>query len=65
MRNDARQPAAWVSISEYARLYGLTRNTVYKLLENQSLETYRVLKVVRIRNTRPDQHHAEPRQAEG
>lgn len=59
MRNDARQPAVWVSISEYARLYGLTRNTVYKLLDNHSLETYRVLKIVRIRNVAPDQHRRQ------
>lgn len=57
-RNDARPPpgAVWISISAYARAWGLTRNTVYKLLENESLETYRVLKVVRIKNLRPDAH---------
>ena len=51
-------PASWVSISQYARLYGLTRNTVYKLLGNRSLETYRVLKIVRIRNVPPHQQQA-------
>lgn len=56
MRNDARQPAAWVSISEYARNYGLSRSMIYTLIENGKLENYRIDNVVRVRNVRPDQH---------
>ncbi len=62
MRNDARQPAAWVSISAYARNWGLCRNTVYRLIRLEQVETYRVLKVVRVKNqppTHPD--HGESR----
>ena len=56
----ADDPPIWVSISAYARLYGLTRNTVYKLLAAHLLEVYQlagVVDVVRIRNAPPDQHH--------
>lgn len=56
---DSKRPAAWVSISQYARLYGLTRNTVYKLIEQQRLESYRVLRIVRVKNVSPDQHLAK------
>lgn len=52
----ATDAPGWLSISAYARTWGLTRNTVYKLLENGNLETYRVLTVVRIRNVSPDEH---------
>lgn len=59
MRNDARQPSAWVSISEYSRRYGLTRNTVYRLISIGQLESYRVLKIVRVKNLPPDRHMLE------
>lgn len=55
----AADPSAWVSISAYARLYGLTRNTVYKLLAAHLLDVYQlvgVVDVIRIRNVSPDQH---------
>ena len=57
------QTHGYVSVSQYSRLYGLTRHTVYKLLEHHRLETYRltgVVNVVRVRNAPPDQHKARP-----
>ena len=48
----------WLSISDYARAYGVDRSTVYKFLDAGLLETYRVrlegILVVRIRNVPPD-----------
>jgi len=46
----------WLSLSAYARTYGLSRHTVYRLLEEHALETYRIFKVVRIRNLPPPAH---------
>lgn len=48
---------AWLSVSAYARTYGLTRNTVYKLLEHHLLQVYTLtgpVDVIRIRNRAPD-----------
>lgn len=47
----------WLSISAYARAYGLSRPTVRKLLENGDLEAYKILGLTRIRNAEPDAHH--------
>lgn len=44
----------WVSISDYARIYGVDRGTVYKWLEIPgTLETYSVGTLRRIRNIPP------------
>lgn len=57
---------AWLSVSAYARTYGLTRNTVYKLLEHQLLQVYTLtgtVDVIRIRNRAPNDpshlHHSD------
>ena len=52
-----RQTNQWLSIGAYARTYGLSRQTVYKLLQAELLETYTVLSVRRIRNRPPNDHH--------
>jgi excisionase family DNA binding protein len=43
----------WVSISEYARVYGIDRRTVYKWLDAGLLTVYRVDRVVRIKAEPP------------
>lgn len=63
MRPD-HQPSAWVSISDYARTYGLSRSTVYLLLKRGALEHYRVLSVVRIKDAPPDRHQPKQPQNE-
>lgn len=45
--------AVWLSISAYARQYGVHRNTVAKWLESDALITYRFGRVVRVRNVPP------------
>lgn len=46
--------ATYVSISHYADLYGVTRQTVYKWLNEPGLlDWYRVARVVRIKNRPP------------
>lgn len=49
----------WISISAYGRAWGLTRTTVYKLLTQNRLETYRLEapSVIRIKNIAPCDHH--------
>lgn len=44
---------AWISISRYAQLYGVSRPTVYKWLKAGLLETWKVRKVLRVLNQRP------------
>lgn len=57
---DARQDA-WVSISAYARLYGVHRNTAAKMVKEGTLKVWRAGKTVRIRNVPPDkQQRSEP-----
>lgn len=56
---------SWLSVSEYARTYGVDRSTVYKFIDAGLLDYYRVqapgLLVVRIRNLPPDRHlHTTP-----
>lgn len=46
----------WLCITDYAVAYGVTRPTVYKWLDAGILETYKVQRVIRIRNIPPDQH---------
>jgi len=58
MRNDARTPATWVSISAYARIHGLHRNTVAKWVKLEAVEYWRKGKVVRVKNE-PPQDEAE------
>lgn len=43
----------WVSISAYARIYGVDRRTVYKWLDAGLLTVYRVDRVVRIKALPP------------
>ncbi len=49
------KPSEWVSISQYARIYGIGRPTVYKWLRGGVLEHYKVDWCVRIRNLPPSQ----------
>lgn len=54
--------ADWLSVSDYARRYGVDRGTVYKWLNAELLDVYKMGLIVRIRNRPPDQHeHARPR----
>ncbi len=48
--------AEWLSVTEYAQVYGVDRSTVYKWIANGVLVTYKVDKLRRIRNLPPDQH---------
>ena len=48
-----RDPDRWVSISQYARIYGVDRATVYKWLDLGVLKFYRVQRCVRIENIPP------------
>jgi hypothetical protein len=51
-----RKPAPvelWVSITRYAQIYGVTRQTVSKWLGAGLLHAYRVGSVVRVRNIPP------------
>lgn len=43
----------WLSISAYARAYGIDRRTVYKWLEARLLITYRVGTLTRIKDQPP------------
>lgn len=43
----------WLSVSAYARKYGVDRNTVYKWEALGLLELYRVGAVVRIKDQKP------------
>lgn len=43
----------WVSIKEYAAIYGIHRNTVRKWIDNDLLLTYKVGTIVRVRNIPP------------
>lgn len=43
----------WVSITEYATLYDVSRTTVYKWVDAGLLETFQVEKTVRVRNRPP------------
>lgn len=49
-------PPDWISISAFARKYGVDRSIVYKWLRAQVLDTYEVGTLLRIRNLPPDQH---------
>lgn len=53
MRNGARPPATWVSISEYARIHGLHRNTVAKWVKLAAVECWKKGKIVRVKNQPP------------
>lgn len=48
--------AGWLSISAFARKYGVHRHTVAKWLRERLLETYRAKSVIRIRDLKPDDH---------
>jgi len=45
----------WLSISAYARAYGVDRRTVYKWLHARILVTYRVGVLVRIKDQPPEE----------
>jgi excisionase family DNA binding protein len=51
----------WVSVTTYARIYGVDRATVYKWLREKLLDTYRVGRVLRVRNLEPDRHDSARR----
>lgn len=48
--------APWLSISAFARRYGVDRGTVHKWLNQKLLDHYRVGLIVRVKNIPPDQH---------
>lgn len=50
------ETTAWLCITDYAYAYNVDRSTVYKWLDAGLLETYRVGRVVRIKNKPPDVH---------
>ena len=43
----------WLSVSAYARTYGIDRSTVYKWLADGLLITYRVGRLIRVKDQRP------------
>jgi excisionase family DNA binding protein len=43
----------WLCVTDYACVYNVDRSTVYKWLDAGLLETYRVGRVVRIKNKPP------------
>jgi excisionase family DNA binding protein len=45
----------WLSISAYARAYGIDRGTVYKWLEARVVISYRVGRLIRIKDEPPQQ----------
>lgn len=49
-------PPDWVSITEFAQRYGVTRGKVYEWLAAKILWTYQVGTLTRIRNLPPDDH---------
>lgn len=57
-RRASDPPPEWVSISEFARRYGVARGTVYKWLAEEILVVYRVGSLIRVRNIPPDAHRA-------
>ena len=50
---DRPKGPAWVSITAYAALQAVSRKTVYKWLEAGLLITYRVGRLIRVRNQPP------------
>jgi excisionase family DNA binding protein len=50
----------WLCITDYADTYGVHRSTVYKWLDANLLEVYRVERVVRIKNKPPNLHIPQP-----
>lgn len=51
----------WVSVTDYARIFSVSRPTVYKWIEGGLLVTYRVEQVLRIKNQPPVLVKAKPR----
>lgn len=49
-----KKPSAdWVSIKEYAAIYGVHRNTVSKWIDHGLVVTYRTIRTVRIKRQPP------------
>lgn len=46
-------PIEWITVSLFARKYGIDRRTVYKWLDMELLETYRIGAVTRVRDLKP------------
>lgn len=46
-------PVEWLSITDYATVYGVSRTTVYKWLKAGLLETYQRADLIRIRHRPP------------
>lgn len=59
-RRRADTAPEWLSITDYAFRYGVDRSTVYKWLESNLLETYRVGTLVRIKNLPPASGGSSP-----
>lgn len=53
MRQDIHPPSAWVSISDYARTYGIHRNTAAKWVKLGAVECYRKGHTIRVKNQPP------------
>jgi excisionase family DNA binding protein len=50
----------WLSVKEYAAIYRVTRPTVYKWLSCGLLTTFRVGRVVRVKNAPPEPSRSQP-----
>lgn len=50
----------WLSITAYARIYGVHRNTVQKWLSSHLLVCYRVGRVIRIKDQPPLEKPTKP-----
>ena len=61
---DRNQPE-WVSVTKFARKYGVDRGTVYKWLDNGVLKSYKQGGVRRILDIRPDLHFSNPPSVDG
>ena len=48
-----RPPPIWLSISAYARVWGIDRATVYKWLAAGLLDHYRVGRCIRVKDQQP------------
>lgn len=53
METTRAESSRWISISQYARLYGVSRPTVYKWLKAGLLETWKAGRCVRVLNRKP------------
>ena len=43
----------WLSVSDYARVHSVSRPTVYKWIDANLVDVYRVERILRVRNVPP------------